>query len=564
MDHSNAPVRGASGPEPAIPLGNVWWTARLGATGMGAAPERLWGSAGAVTIVEQQTIDERLAWVERQYWIDKDVALEAAQSWLAELGTEDRGAVNRRLRVQVASIMTRRGDPRQGAAEVQHILRWAERNGELTLQSRCHDVLGSIFELVGDRALSLEHAVATNDLLDESEVPLMRAAARLTLADALGSGGSFEEARRRYNEALRLVIDDPETSIRYQILNNLAYTEYLAGNHDEAMAAVESLISLSTLHGRPIGMYARETIARVYLTAGRLEDAAATLIAALEAKPVDYHPDSIAAALVTLAETYRRLGRFDQAQAVIDRCRELTMEHTLVRWATEATREQAEIHAEMGDFKAAFETYRSYHEQSIALGASENEARGHILEAMFQTAESRRESEHYREMAERDPLTELPNRRFVDEHLNVLLALLREGGAPVAIAMLDVDHFKRINDTLSHEVGDAALRELGRILAEAMAPVPGAVAARLGGEEFLLIMPGLEAAAVRTLCETVRLAVVEHDWSPIAAGLRVTASLGVALAPDDADTSSSLLRAADVRMYVAKRDGRNRVVHAGD
>ena len=69
---------------------------------------------------------------------------------------------------------------------------------------------------------------------------------------------------------------------------------------------------------------------------------------------------------------------------------------------------------------------------------------------------------------------------------------------------------------------------------------------------------------MRTLCETVRLAVVEHDWSPIAAGLRVTASLGVALAPDDADTSSSLLRAADVRMYVAKRDGRNRVVHAGD
>jgi diguanylate cyclase (GGDEF)-like protein len=183
---------------------------------------------------------------------------------------------------------------------------------------------------------------------------------------------------------------------------------------------------------------------------------------------------------------------------------------------------------------------------------------------MFQTAESRRESEHYREMAERDPLTELPNRRFVDEHLNVLLALLREGGAPVAIAMLDVDHFKRINDTLSHEVGDQALRELGRILAEAMALVPGAVAARLGGEEFLLIMPGLDANAVRVLCEKVRRAVMEHDWSPVAAGLRVTASLGVARAPDDADTSSALLRAADVRMYVAKRDGRNRVVHAGD
>ena len=517
-----------------------------------------------MTAVEQLTVDERLAWVERQYWIDKDVALAAAEDWLAELGPGEHGALSRRLEVQVASIMTRRGDPSQGATDVQRILRWAERHGEPTLQSRCHDVLGSVFEMVGDRALALEHAVATNDLLAESESPLMRAAARLTLADALGSAGSFDEARRRYNEALRLVIDDPETSIRYMILNNLAFTEYLADNQDDALAAVESLIALSELNNRPIGMYARDTIARVYLAAGRLEEAEATLIAAIEANPVDFNPDSIAAAQVTLAETCRRLGRLDRAQAVVDQCRVLTSENGLVRWATELIREQAEIYAEREDFRAAFEAYRRYHEQSIALGASENEARGRILEAMFQTAESRRESERYREMAERDPLTELRNRRFVDEHLSILLSLLREGGAPVAIAMIDVDHFKRINDTLSHEVGDDVLRTLGRIMTQAVEPVPGGIAARLGGEEFLLILPAHDAAAAGALCEKVRLDVAGHDWSHIAVGLRVTVSLGVALAPDDAATSSSLLRAADVRMYVAKRDGRNRVVHAGD
>ncbi|MET0954606.1 MAG: GGDEF domain-containing protein, partial [Cryobacterium sp.] len=515
-----------------------------------------------VAVVEHGADDARLVWVERQYWIDKDVALAAAEDWLAELGPGDHGALGRRLKVQVASITTRRGDPSAGATGVQSILRWAQRHGELTLQSRCHDVLGSIFEMVGDRALSLEHAVATNDLIGEAESPLMRAAARLTLADALGSSGSFDEARRRYEEALRLVIDDPETSIRYQILNNLAYTEYQAENHDEALAAVESLISLSALHDRPIGMYARETIARVYLTAGRLVEAADTLTAALAARPVDYHPDSIAAALVTLAETYRRQGRLDDAQAVIDQCRELTNEYSLVRWATEVSREQAEIHAETQDYRAAFEAYRRYHEQSVALGASENEARGRVLEAMFQTAESRRESERYREMAERDPLTELHNRRHVDERLAALLQSLREGGPSVAVAMLDVDHFKRINDTLSHEVGDVVLRTLGGILRQAVAGVPGAVAARLGGEEFLLILPALGTVEVRELCERVRLEVSGHDWSPIAGGLGVTVSLGVAIAPEDATTSSSLLRAADVRMYVAKRDGRNRVVGA--
>jgi two-component system cell cycle response regulator len=517
-----------------------------------------------VAVIEHGSIDERLAWVERQFWIDQDVALAAAESWLAELGPDGDGALRRRLEVQRASITTRRGDPRQGAATVQRILDWAQRHNDRTLQSRCHEVLGSIFELIGDRVLALEHAVATNDLLDESESALMRATARLTLADALGSAGSFDEARRRYNEALRLVIDDPETSIRYKILNNLAYTEYQADNQTAALASVENLIALSALHERPLGMYARDTIARVYLTAGRLDDAEQTLVAALEAKPVDYLPDSIAVALVTLVETHRRQGRLADAQAVLDQCRALTEEHGLARWATELTREQAEIHAERGDYKSAFEEYRSYHAQSLALTAGENESRGSLLEAMFQTAESRRESERYREMAERDPLTELHNRRFADEQLTELLTNMREGGAPVSVAMLDVDHFKRINDDLTHDVGDQVLRVLAGILSDGMTPIPGGFVARIGGEEFLLVMPGITAEEVRELSEGMRAAVAGHDWSQISAGLGVTASLGVAFAPADADTSTALVRAADVRMYVAKRDGRNRVVHRGD
>jgi len=517
-----------------------------------------------MAVVEHTSADDRLAWVERQFWIDQDVALAAAEGWLAELNLDEHGALHRRLEVQIASIMARRGGPQQGAASVQRILDWAQQHGDRTLQSRCHEVLGSIFELVGDRVLALEHAVATNDLLDASESPLMRAAARLTLADALGSSGSFDEARRRYGEALRLVIDDPETGIRYTIINNLAYTEYLADNQEAALAAVENLIALSALHERPIGMYARDTIARVYLTAGRLDEAEATLLAAMEAKPVDYLPDSIAAALVTLVETYRRQGSLGKAQAVVDQCRALTTEYGLARWATEVTREQAEIFAELEDYRGAFESYRSYHAQSLALTVDENTSRGSILEAMFQTAESRRESERYREMAERDPLTGLHNRRFADEHLTTLLSDVREGGGPVAVAMLDVDHFKRINDELTHAVGDQVLRVLAEILSDAVTRIPGGTVARIGGEEFLLVVPGVADATVSGLCEKVRVAIAAHDWSPISADLTVTASLGVAFAPADADTSAALVRAADVRMYVAKRDGRNRVVSQGD
>jgi two-component system cell cycle response regulator len=142
----------------------------------------------------------RLASVERQFWIDRDVALEAAESRLEELGEAECGATARRLKVLIAAVRIHRTDPSQSAVDVQQILGWAEQHGEIALQSRCHDVLGSLFEMVGDRALALEHAVAANDLLADSEIPLMRAAARKCLADALGSAGSLDggaEAVRR-------------------------------------------------------------------------------------------------------------------------------------------------------------------------------------------------------------------------------------------------------------------------------------------------------------------------------------------------------------------------------
>jgi two-component system cell cycle response regulator len=527
-----------------------------------------------------ESIEARLARVERLFWIDRDEANQAARDWLVELRVVDvdgangepvdyshvetgfgRGAVARRLRVLLANISRTRGDPSRSAAEVQQILAWAERHGEVALQSRCHDVLGSVFEMVGDPALALEHAVLVNDLIDEGEVPLMRAAARLCLADALGSAGSFDESRRRYNEALRLVIDDTDTNIRYMILNNLAYTEYQADNHEAALETAEQLLALSAANSRPIGMYARDTIARVYLTAGRLDEAERMLLPAIETANDDPNPDAVSAALVTLAEVYRIQGRLDEAQRVIDQCATLAAGHGLVRWLTEVAREQAESYAANLDYRRAFEAYRSYHAQSVALSASENEARGRILEAMFQTAESRRESERYRELAERDPLTSLHNRRFVDEHLSVAAIRSGEGGPCFAIAMIDIDHFKRINDALSHAVGDEVLRKLGEILKRAANRVKGGIAARLGGEEFLLILPGADAAEARERFEEARCDIADYDWTPITAGLPVTASIGVALAPEDGVQTSDLLRAADVRLYVAKRDGRNQVVH---
>ncbi|MFT3821023.1 MAG: GGDEF domain-containing protein [Rubrivivax sp.] len=157
-----------------------------------------------------------------------------------------------------------------------------------------------------------------------------------------------------------------------------------------------------------------------------------------------------------------------------------------------------------------------------------------------------------------DPLTGLANRRALDLRLAEWLAL--RDGAPGVLhaAMIDIDHFKAINDGHGHAAGDGVLRELARLLREGTRA--GDLVARCGGEEFVLLLAGGEAAAAE-VCERLRLRVEHHDWAAAVPGLKVTVSIGLARA-GSADVAEALLARADGALYAAKRGGRNRLVEA--
>ncbi|WP_157265249.1 GGDEF domain-containing protein [Azohydromonas aeria] len=166
----------------------------------------------------------------------------------------------------------------------------------------------------------------------------------------------------------------------------------------------------------------------------------------------------------------------------------------------------------------------------------------------------------FHEESLRDPLTGLFNRRHLDGTLEQELARARRGGYPLALVMLDLDHFKRINDTYGHAGGDALLRQLGRLLRAACRS--GDTACRCGGEEFVLVLPGLDEPVLDERAEFWRCsieAMVTHFGGK---AFSVTASLGVAVFPRHADDALSLLRCADRALYAAKQAGRNRVVLA--
>jgi diguanylate cyclase (GGDEF)-like protein len=163
------------------------------------------------------------------------------------------------------------------------------------------------------------------------------------------------------------------------------------------------------------------------------------------------------------------------------------------------------------------------------------------------------------EQAISDPLTGLYNRRYLSEFLPRELARARRSATPVAVILIDLDHFKRINDSFGHEAGDVVLTAIGNLL---KAKVRGSdIACRYGGEEFALVLPATGADAAERRAEDIRLAIADLRLSHAEKRLgKITASLGIALFPDHAEDTDSILRAADVALYAAKGAGRNRVI----
>ena len=172
-----------------------------------------------------------------------------------------------------------------------------------------------------------------------------------------------------------------------------------------------------------------------------------------------------------------------------------------------------------------------------------------------------KDKEQQRQLAVRDGLTGLYNRRAFGELLVAAIANEdRRPGGSLGLAILDLDHFKKLNDTYGHPAGDAALRSLARLLDQHLRK--GDQAARYGGEEFVVILPGSDAERSFGAAERLRAALEKHRFVFEGARIPLSASLGVAVWPGDGREPEPLLAAADRALYAAKQAGRNRVVAA--
>jgi diguanylate cyclase (GGDEF)-like protein len=377
---------------------------------------------------------------------------------------------------------------------------------------------------------ALDCAIALPDRVTQGAAIDTLACVHSSVAAAARAEGRGEEAEQHEREAMRcsaqaIQIAREQGHLRYEAtaVNNLAESMSHVGEALAALRLLEDWARDNPCELPRVRVNQLETRGRLCLALGQAPRARELFELALAAGPDADLEINITACLASACETLgdhrAALGHFRRFHAL----------H--VQLAAAAAQRSARIAA------VRLDTERQ-RERTVALELDNAKLQQHA-DALFRQSTE-------------DPLTGLANRRRLDQ-------LLRAGHVSHAALMVDIDHFKTVNDRYSHAVGDAVLCRLAALLTEGSRSIDTAV--RLGGEEFLVLLPQAPAAAAAVAAERLRARIEAFDWTVLAPGLAVTASIGVALG-GEAGSVEGLLALADQRLYAAKRSGRNCVVSA--
>ena len=254
--------------------------------------------------------------------------------------------------------------------------------------------------------------------------------------------------------------------------------------------------------------------------------------------------------LYSLSAVRRSIGDLLGAMDACEQALLLAEELGHVDHQVNALAQLADAKAALGEFEEALAVHRRFHAAHVRQSGETARRRARVAAIRYESERWQAAANQLASEVRRDALTAIGNRRAFDE------ATAKFGNRPHCVAILDLDLFKAVNDRFSHLAGDAVLKRVAEILTTRMSSA--GVAARLGGEEFGLLFQSADLGAARAVCEAIRLDIAQADWSGVAVGLAVTASIGVAAA--GYAEAEQAMAVADRRLYVAKLGGRNRTV----
>jgi diguanylate cyclase (GGDEF)-like protein len=436
----------------------------------------------------------------------------------------------------------------------------ARASGDRSLLSWALNRVGITYEALADRSEAEHFLLQALDIAREidgqeemfSALNNLCSSINAKVREARGRGVPVDADVRRSlvfgREALELARASGNSHREAIAEGNLAIVCIELGDFDAARRHVERHAELGHAHGyRGVVQASLSNRAMLARRQGDLADAIALYGQALaEAERTD-DPGGMLDAHTDLYECHKARGELAAALAH----HEALLPHERDRMKRVAATQARLLINRLELEHARVEAERAHLDAQVQrLRAMQLETEKHQLE--------QKASELGRHALE-DQLTGLANRRRVDHELPLQLASARERGLPLSIAVIDLDHFKRVNDRYGHATGDDVLRAMAGILLDNIRSSD--LLARLGGEEFIVLFGGTGIGVAIDACERLRRAVETFDWTRVAPELTQTISVGVCEAGEHMDVRG-LVERADAALYRAKASGRNRVESA--
>jgi diguanylate cyclase (GGDEF)-like protein len=402
---------------------------------------------------------------------------------------------------------------------------------------------------------------------------------------AHSSAGDGARARQYLRQSIDMAQAFESTEERFAGYNNLAEV-----THDHALRVTDSRERVELLHEAKVAAEVALTIARagdnVHRVAVALSSLACVLRELGEHAPAREafefvrqraaetgYASLLAQMRVHLADLLARDGRLDEAARAFDSVLADLDDPSVRDSACEAHRIASDVHARLGRFDTALHHYKRHHALEREERDKRSELQSRILINEFELDQARVATERHRveaqmlrmraeelgRAANSDALTGLMNRRFLDGELPRVMKQAQEESKPLALALLDLDRFKSVNDRFGHAVGDRVLETIAVMLTDNLRATDLPV--RLGGEEFVVVLADSDLSTAQEVCERVRRAVSGHDWSTLQPGLHLTTSVGIA-GWNVGESASDWMARADRALYDAKRAGRDCVAVA--
>lgn len=444
--------------------------------------------------------------------------------------------------------------------------------------------LGMLAESTNDEARALHYYHASRSLCERTHDTGGLAAATMNIGSVYGRLDDPERATAEFVSALPLCVEVGNRTLEARLLANLATEQSSLGRDELALEYGTRGLSLAQeLGDRRVEMEARVSIALIYLKSREVAKAQEILTEALATCLSMELASNEASVRLELGRVFLMREEHEAARVQFEAAL-ATGEAIGSNVAYEGHELLATLYQAAGNFQLALYHERKYHalKDSIWGAKAHQRIRAALIDAEVQRADddARRLREHndalrsineektqllatltaqtdlLARLSTEDGLTGAYNRRHLDVRLDAEWQRSSRFGHPLAFALLDVDHFKSINDQHSHAVGDDVLRAITAHLRSRTRQVD--LVARYGGEEFAIIFVATSLKDAAIACESLRSGIAGMDWSSVANGLTVTVSIGVAAA-NEVSSVSALMALADARLYGAKRCGRNLV-----